>query len=381
MGEQKGGRVVFAANFVKEKAKEMGFDIVGITNTQPMSELAKLLKERQQAGLQSEFVSTVIDERLDPRYFFPEAKSVIMVGINYYYPTIKRNYLSGDLARMAWGFDYHRVLSERLEKLGQLLKKLEPSLKYQNFVDTGPLIERELARRAGLGWFGKNTALITPEFGSWVFLGGMLINKELAKDVPLDRDCGNCEECLKACPIGALEEPYRVNPQRCLSYLTQKKGYLTLEEREGLGNRLYGCDTCQEVCPINRQTAKKTTNNELKPQKHGLVSLKEILNLNKKQFQVLFGMTAIAWRGRNNLRRNAIIALGNSSKLEAVPMLVKMLQDPSPLIRRYAAWALGCHESKKGMIALQEAVEKEADPRAKEEMILALEEHRSNYKN
>lgn len=360
---------------VKAMARKTGFDLVGITGAAPLLSLVPVLEERQRRGREPEFVSGTIEERITPKLFFPEAKSVIMTALNYYNPAIREKPLHGKLSRSTWGRDYHRVMGEMLERLGQSLTQLEPGFKYKAFVDTGPLVERELARRAGLGWIGKNCALITPEFGSWVFLGGMAVNVELPPDSPLNQSCGSCRRCLDACPSGALEAAHCVNPRRCLSYISQKKGYLGLEERKLLQGRLYGCDTCQEVCPVNHKVAQETGNAAFRPLPHVYLSLAEIVTMDNKQFKEWLGPTAAAWRGKTNLKRNAVIALGNGGDPEAIPLLLAALKDPSPIIRGHAAWALGSfagNEAGTGT-ALQEALKKETDPMAKRELLNALE--------
>lgn len=365
---------MISAELVKETAKRIGFDLVGITNAEPLSSLAPLLQERRRQGKEPEFVSQNIEERLDPKKFFPEAKSIIMVALNYYNTAFKTGLEGSNLSRTAWGVDYHRVMGNKLEQLGEALKGFEPILNYKSFVDTGPLVERELARRAGLGWIGKNASLITPEFGSWVVLGGMAVNLVLEEDNPLDKDCGQCGQCIEACPSGALEEDYYVNPGRCLSYISQKKGYLTASERELLGNRLYGCDTCQEVCPINRKVAKDTVVNDLKTLSHLAMSLAEVATMDNKQFKAMFGQTAAAWRGKTNLKRNAIIAMANSGNPKAVSTLKDTLTDPSPVVRGHAAWALGILGADQIEViqTLQEALATETDEQVKREITTAL---------
>jgi epoxyqueuosine reductase len=355
---------MLSADLVKKKAIETGFDLVGITDAKPMRELTTLLEERQLQGKEPEFVSDSIEKRLEPKFFFPKAKSIVMTAVNYYYSAACNESFRSKLSRSAWGLDYHRVMGGMLEQLGQSLQELEPELQYKTFVDTGPLVERELARRAGLGWIGKNAALITPQFGSWVFLGGMAVNLEFEEDKPLDRSCGNCRQCIEACPAGALEDAYCVNPNRCLSYVSQKKGYLTAKERELLKDRLYGCDTCQQVCPINMELAKNTTVNALKPLRHSAMSLAEAAGMGNKQFKALLGSTAAAWRGKTN------IALGNSGDLQTVPFLKKALGDPSPIIRGHAVWALGRMAGRQTEVikVLMQALDNETDPQVKQEI-------------
>ncbi|HHX49903.1 MAG TPA: tRNA epoxyqueuosine(34) reductase QueG, partial [Clostridia bacterium] len=243
--------------------------------------------------------------------------------------------------------------------------------------DTGPLPERELARRAGLGWMGKNTSLINEVYGSWIFLGGMVINRKLETDSPLEADCGECDRCLKACPARALERPYLVNPHRCLSYLTQKKGFLSPDERVLLGNRLYGCDTCQEVCPKNANV-KRTCLPDFSPGGEEKLSLEELLLLTGKDFKNRFGHSAGAWRGKTNLQRNAIIALGNSGDPSGVFSLIPLLDQGSPVLRGHAAWALGRLGGLRAEKALNSAIEKEKEEKVRREIRSAINTIRRN---
>lgn len=359
------------AALVKKIAKEIGFDLVGITGARPMTELAALLEERRKTGLWPPFVSAQVEERLDPGRLLPGAQAVIMVALNYYYPLAGPAAELG-LSRSTLGTDYHLVLGAMLEKLGQKLQEIEPGLRYRKFVDTGPLLERELARRAGLGWIGKNTNLLTPSFGSWVFLGGLVVNRELEEDRPLPRDCGDCTRCLEACPAGALEGPYRLNPHRCLSYLTQKKGFLTGEERERLGGRVYGCDTCQAACPVNAKGARVTQHEAFQPRWPQDLSLADLALLDNATFRRLFGQSTLAWRGKTNLKRNAVIALGLRGERDALPVLAQALQDASPVVRGQAAWALGRLTAPEAPDLLERALAGEKDPRVVQELQRAL---------
>lgn len=359
------------AGLVKKTAGEIGFDLVGITAARPMWELAELLEERQARGLVPAFVSGNVAARLDPGLLLPGAKSVVMTAINYYNPLTEQAAALG-LSRSTFGTDYHLVLGAMLEELGQRLQRMDPGLRYYQFVDTGPLLERELARRAGLGWFGKNASLITPEYGSWVFLGGLLVNRELEEDRPLQKDCAHCTACLKACPSGALEEPYLVNPHRCLSYLTQKKGFLTGAEREQLGGRVYGCDACQAACPVNQKTAQATKHRDFRPDWPEDLSLAQLALMDNRTFRRLFGQSALAWRGKSNLKRNAVLALGRRQDEDAVPVLAQALRDPAPVVRAHAAWALSRMAQPGVKALLTETLARERDPRVAAELQAAL---------
>lgn len=363
---------MLTSSVVKAKGKEIGFDLVGITHAGPNEELALLLEKREKEGLRSEFEVGTPRERTNPGLFLPQARSVIMVALNYFNTLEGRRTPLAKLSLSAYGKDYHQVMQEKLADLGQTLKKTDRNFRYRAFADMGPLVERDLAYQAGLGWIGKNATLITREFGSWVFLGGMVTNAELEADRPLKKDCGNCVRCLQACPGGALEAPYQLNPNKCSSYLTQKKGYLTHEERLTLGDRLYGCDTCQEVCPFNQQSQKPTNHAEFQPLGHENLPLETLLKMSNKEFQSIFGPTGAGWRGKNTLIRNGIIALGNKGNGRTKQTLIDGLASTSPVVRGFSAWALGKIKDREGETILKEAWAKEQDEQVIQEIESAL---------
>lgn len=367
---------MLTVGLVKAKAKEQGFDLVGITSAEPMKELVEILKNCQQEGKESVFVTSDIKKRTEPKEYFPEGKTVLMVALNYYLSASGYKGGANKFARFVWGKDYHRVMEEKLNKLGDELTLIEPKLKFKIFVDTSPLVERELARLAGLGFIGKNASLINPEYGSWIILGGMIFNWDLETDSPIKMDCGDCELCIRACPAKAIEKPYQINPHLCLSYITQKKGCLTQDEYELMGNKIYGCDTCQEVCPINRRNAKNTERKEFTAKKHLDLSTEEILKLNKKEFENLFGETAVFWRGNNIIKRNALIALVNKNNPKTKSSLIEFLKASSPLLRGQAALILGNINDGEVEKALRIALQNEKDPQVSQQIQLALKKLR-----
>ena len=264
-------------------------------------------------------------------------------------------------------------MRERLQKLKDFLLTLVPKAVVEVMVDTGALSDRAVAERAGIGWVGKNTMLITEEFGSWVYLGEMVTDVYLPPDEPVENACGSCTACLDACPTGALVAPGVLNAQACLSYQTQTKGFLSELYKEKLGNTLYGWDTCQLVCPRNK--GKNFTHQEAFTPDPELVKplLKPLLSLSNRQFKRRFGSMSGSWRGKTPIQRNAIIALAHFRDQTALPQLIDLLQqDPRPVIRGTAAWALGKIGGEEVREVLLEAKETEADPGVLGELEQAL---------
>lgn len=358
------------AKLIKEYASALGFDLCGITTADPFEELADFLRERQERGWQSEFEFKDTAQRINPRLVLPTARSIIALGKAFPSCGEKRDERGfwGKIARCGWGEDYHRVFRRLLTALGEFLQKNLGAQSTLAMVDTGPLLERAVAVRAGLGWYGKNCSLISPSFGSFVALGEILVDVELPPDESISERCGECRRCLLACPTGALTAPYRVNPNLCLSYLTQTKGFIPPQYRKLMGNRIYGCDTCQEVCPHNEG---RGTSSQV-PFSQTVLSAEELLSLSQKQFQQKYGTRSFAWRGKNVLLRNALIALGNQGDPEAVPLLATALQSPNAMVRAYSAWALGQIGGSRAGDLLKKARQKETHPLVQQEIDQAL---------
>ncbi|AOT72360.1 tRNA epoxyqueuosine(34) reductase QueG [Geosporobacter ferrireducens] len=335
-------------NRLKEKikicAKDIGIDLIGFTSAAPFNEIKEILMERKEKGYLSGFEEQDIGKRIDPKQIMPDARTIIAIAINYYVEKPRllegKERPLGAIARSAWGRDYHEVLRDKLLLLMQNIEKLIGPFQYKIYVDTGSLSDRAVAWRAGLGWFGKNNMLITKKYGSWVFLGYAIVNFEVEPDQPMPDQCAGCNACIQACPAEALEEGYKLQGKKCLSFITQTKEDITPEVRQKMGNRLYGCDTCQCVCPHNH-TVEETKHQEFSPEAYSdRPDLIEILHMDNKTFKVRYGKTAAGWRGKNNIRRNAIIALANRKDPLAIPHLKKLLFDESNMIRKYAIWAI-----------------------------------------
>jgi epoxyqueuosine reductase len=256
----------------------------------------------------------------------------------------------GRVSCYARGADYHDVLRDRLNRLLAWLQSERPDCHGRGVVDTAPLLERDFARRAGLGWFGKNTMLLNKRQGSYFFIGALLVNLELAPDTPhRSNHCGTCTACLDACPTGAFAAPGLLDARRCISYLTiEHKGEIPAELRSGLGNWVFGCDVCQEVCPWNRKApAGAEPALAARPEFESL-DLIEVLGLSEEEFRRRFRGTALLRTKRRGLLRNAALVLGNTADAKALPALRRASQDAEPLIREAACWAIGQIERRCG---------------------------------
>jgi epoxyqueuosine reductase len=292
---------------IKEKAKEIGFDLVGITDLEP-SVYQKEYRSSIEKGLNKDikYLRETEEERLFPGIKFPWAKSVIVLGINYWqgaFAPLKNEEVS--ISRYALGVDYHIVLRERLSLLSKFIKEETKTKKINYYTDTGALLEKELAERAGLGWIGKNTLLITENFGSWIFLGEILLDIDLEKDKKVENKCQDCALCLLSCPSKALKAPYSLNVEKCTAFQTiKKKGALPKWFPPDNNNYIFGCDICQEICPYN-SNAKITKTKDLIPDKRIInPSIETLQSLSDKEFKDLFGHTPVNWAGRDILLRN-----------------------------------------------------------------------------
>jgi len=327
-----------------------------------------------------------VDRRRDayrhPDGVMPGTRSVIMAALNYNDGTVPDGTVpspGGRVARYAWGSaDYHDILKPKLQQIAQLLRSEVPAARTRVVIDTAPLLERDFGRLAGIGWFGKNTMLISRSIGSWFFLGAVLTDAELDYDQPIEQNyCGTCTRCLDACPTDAFPEPGVLDARRCISYLTieHRAQPVPLELRSGIGEWLFGCDICQDVCPWNRFAPHETL-----PEFQHLPSLhpvdcRELLQLSNDQFQTRFENTPLSRPGRAGLLRNAAIVLGNLRVLEAEPELIAGLTDPEPLIRGASAWALGKLATPTSLTAIRSRFPLETDPIVREELLHALPEN------
>ncbi|MFV9511228.1 tRNA epoxyqueuosine(34) reductase QueG [Tepidibacillus sp. LV47] len=353
-------------------AKKIGIDKIGFTSADPFLELKEILIRHRELGYESGFEEKDLDKRTNPKLSLENAKSIIAIAIAYPSkivspPKSTKGEYRGFVSRSAWGLDYHLILHEKLNLLGRYLKELVPSAEYVVMSDTGVLSDHAVAERAGIGWIGKNSLLISPEFGSYVYLGEMVTNISFPEDQPMENQCGDCTRCINACPTQAIVSPYQVNGKQCLSYITQRKDMLEEHWMEKLGNRIYGCDTCQIVCPKNKGI--NSMHHELTRPNPELAKplLKPLLTISNKEFKQTWGKTSAAWRGKKTLQRNAIIGLAHFKDESSLPLLKEILEkDKRPMIRQTTAWAIGKIRGQQAKEILESVKFKE-----KEEKVLA----------
>ena len=346
--------MVNLTQLVKEKAVQLGFDMVGIVSAHPSPTLSHYL-----AWISAEMHGSMgymarpdrVARRQEPQRILPALKTIICVGLSYATqllpPHIASDPRRGRIANYAWSADYHAIMTPRLTQLAHFLREAAPTSQSKVYVDTGAILERSHAQEAGLGFVGKNTMLIAPRAGSFFFLGELLTTCELEPD-PLQSQpsCGHCHNCLTACPTQAFPAPYLLDARRCISYLTiEHKGVIDEALRPLMGNWVYGCDVCQLVCPFNR-FATPTSEPSFRPTSADAWDemappLLDLLALDGDSFAQRFAYSPILRIGRDRLVRNACIAAGNSGDLSAEPQLQQLAQhDPSPLVREHAQWAL-----------------------------------------
>lgn len=350
-----------------EYAKSIGVDKIGFTHASPFNELKNRLKRQQELGYQSGFEESDIEKRTEPIRLLDSAESIIAIALAYPSkmegaPVGKKGSRRGIFARASWGIDYHVAVRERLQLIEEWLKERVPNVQIKSMVDTGELVDRAVADRAGIGWSGKNCSIITPEFGSYVYLGEMITNIPFTPDEPIENECGDCTLCLDVCPTGALVDAGQLNAQRCVAFLTQTKDFLPDEFRAEIGNRIYGCDTCQTVCPKNKGKT-NWIHEEFKPDPElAKPLLQPLLSISNKEFKAKFGPMSGSWRGKKPIQRNAIIALAHFKEQSAVPDLIDIMKkDERPVMRGTAAWAIGKIGGPLAEEALSNAYDKEQD--------------------
>ncbi|PYZ93986.1 tRNA epoxyqueuosine(34) reductase QueG [Salipaludibacillus keqinensis] len=361
-------------------SKLIGIDKIGFATADPFVTLKSRLKDQQKLAYQSGFEKGTLTERTEPDHLLPEAKTIISIALAY--PSKMKNppkSVKGDrrgiFCRASWGEDYHHILKRKLKLLEEYLQQAEPTARSKSMVDTGELADRAVAERAGIGWSGKNCAIITPEFGSYVYLGEMITTIDLPEDQPMFDQCGTCNKCVDACPTGALIQGGQLDSNKCIAFLTQTKEILPDKYRKKLGNRLYGCDTCQVVCPENK--GKDTHHHpEMEPDPEVVKPrLLPILTMSNRDFKETFGQISGSWRGKKPIQRNAIIALAHYKEIESLPTLFNLLhEDPRPVIRGTAAWAVAeISQEEEVLKHLMTAKERERSPEVREEINKSLQ--------
>jgi epoxyqueuosine reductase len=327
-------------------ARAHGFDAVGVTRPdsipQAFAQLRRFLADGAHGDMH--WMATTAGRRGDPRALWPQVRSVIMLGLNYDQGgdplAILQRHDRGAISTYAQADDYHDVIKPRLKALARWLTA-EAGGDVKVFVDTAAVMEKPLAGAAGLGWQGKHTNLVSRQFGSWLFLGAIFTTLDLPPDAPETDHCGNCRACLDVCPTAAFPEPYRLDARRCISYLTiEHKGPIPRELRAPMGNRIYGCDDCLAVCPWNKfaragREMKLAARSELQAP-----PLAELARLDDAAFRKLFAKSPVKRTGRDRFVRNVLIAIGNSGDATLAAEALRLLTDPSTLVRGAAVWAL-----------------------------------------
>jgi epoxyqueuosine reductase len=370
------------ASLLKSWALEAGFDRAGVAELGPLEHgeaFVRWLDRGDQAGM--EYLGRRLEARLDPSRIFPGARSVLCVALQYHPLSNKDGERQpepkGDLwrrvARYARGQDYHEVMGERLRALEARVREAFPGCETRRYVDTGPVLERELAARAGLGALGKNTMLLHPEGGSWFLLGELFLSLDLAPDQPLADLCGSCTLCLDACPTGAFPEPYRLDSNRCISYWTiEHRGPLPPEARRMVGGWVFGCDVCQEVCPWNAEPAGAFHPEMELPPERGELTLERLLRLPRQEYVEHFRRSPMKRAKLDGLQRNAAVAMGNRLESRYVGPLSEALREGERQVRGHAAWALGRIGGEEAQAILTAALAAEADPEVGAEIRKAL---------
>ena len=363
---------------IKEAAQRLGFELVGISPVRPApheQSFAQWLREGLAGNL--DYMQRTESLRRDPRELVPWAVSIISVGMNYYSGysrPVESSESRGWISRYAWGDDYHNLMKGKLEALLESIGQFhDGNIQGKAFVDSGPVLERDFAGIAGLGWIGKNTHLISPKKGSWFFLGELFVDLPLAYDRPIRDRCGRCDLCLKACPTGAFVGPYVLDARRCISYLTiELKDWMPRSLRPLVGNHIFGCDICQEVCPYNVK-ALPTAEIAFQP-RSGLHApeLIAFLSLSEAEFRQRFRASPILRAKRRGFLRNVAVALGNLKALDAVPALIRSLDDEESVVRGHVAWALGQIGAQTALDPLHRRLRAENDADVQEELRQAI---------
>jgi epoxyqueuosine reductase len=396
---------------IKECAYALGFDAVRITTAEPFPEARRTIQERVERGFFEGlpwFTSERAEVSCHPNALLPEAQSIITLALFYLTQQPDEDQQAdgvprGQISRYAWGDDYHDIIKPKLQEFSAWLYDYAQSesgiaSETRLFVDTGRMVDRAVAQRAGLGWYGKNTNILTKGWGSWVFLAEIVTNLPLEPDEPLQANCGNCEVCLHACPTGALPNPYELDSTKCISFLTiELRGSIPVELRPLIGNHIYGCDICQAVCPVNKvaerrlglrdqqgkplialQTISRRPTSVLadtfrpRPTVGTTPELIPLLALTEEEFRERFRRSPIKRTKRRGFLRNVCVALGNLRDPQAVPALITALHDSESLIRGHAAWALGRIGTEQARMALYNAQQQESDPTVQQEIRYAL---------
>jgi epoxyqueuosine reductase len=334
---------------IKAKSLQLGFILAGVTTPEPpphYSTFENWLAQNHHGTMNYLANDRSRLRRADPREILPECKSILVLATPYSSPT-RRGQGEGNIASYAWGDDYHDVLPARMKELVQFIEEqVGGPVKNRCYTDTGPILERDLAQRAGIGWIGKNTCLINPKQGSYFVLSEILFDLALEPDLPFVTDhCGTCTRCIEACPTDCILPDRTIDSRRCISYLTiELKDDIPIELREKMGDWVFGCDICQMVCPWNRFAAEgdpafgDALSSPLKADP--LPSLTDELVITTQEFNQRFRRSPVKRAKRRGYLRNVAVALGNIGDMYALPVLNRALEDSEPMVREHAEWAI-----------------------------------------
>ena len=350
---------------IRSKAVELGFDGFGVA-LPDVGDAGDRFQQwlTQHFDGEMQYMKRGESKRLDLDLVLPGVKSVICLSTSYFTTPRTLEFLeepeTGDISNYAWHLDYHDLIQPRLRQLEDYLAEVFPGCQTKSYVDTGPILEKPLAEKAGLGWIGKHTNLLTEGVGSYYFLSEILVNVALPPSQAAEDHCGTCTACIDICPTGAIVAPYVLDSRKCISYLTiELKEAIPHEFRKALGNRIYGCDDCQIVCPWNSYAV--ATEEPAFQEREGVKGLIELMQLDDEGFRSRFRKSPVKRIKRRGLLRNVAVALGNSGQMEAVPVLIQALSDLEPLIRSHAVWALGELLGKEALERVESCLLEETD--------------------
>jgi epoxyqueuosine reductase len=332
-------------NAIRATAFEFGFDAVGFASSDLDDVHGENLAAMTRAGMHGDMVwlAATAMRRRHPKALWPEVRSIVALGQNYGPSGSSLAGLSdrdhGNISVYARGRDYHGVVKKRLKRLARWMAGTY-GCEVKVFVDTAPVMEKPVAQKAGIGWQGKHTNLVSRRFGSWLFLGSIFTTLVLSDDRAHEDACGSCRRCLDICPTDAFPAPYRIDPRRCISYLTiEHKGHIAEEFREPIGNRIFGCDDCLAVCPWNKYASRARETAFLPREELSAPRLADLLALDDQTFRQRFAGSSIKRTGRDRYLRNVLIAAGNSGEANLIPPVRALLSDPAPIVRAMAVWA------------------------------------------
>lgn len=373
-------------NAIINFATKLGFDYVGVTSVKSL-ERGITARQRVRDGFMrglNWFTEDRVTKASSPKQLLPEARSILSLAVSYYYPVRGSEPLElhGKIARYAWSQDYHSVLKHKAKLLVQFIETQFHSRHNRIFVDDGPLLERAVAERSGVAWYGKNTMMLTRNHGSWVLLAEILTDLSLSEDQKLNKNCGSCTMCITACPTGALT-PYALDNQKCISFWTiEHKGIIPRDMRHLIDTWVFGCDLCQEICPVNRKVQQTRDTEFISSDTHiRSVDLIDLLQMTPEQYQVKFKGSPIKRAKLNGLKRNACIALGNIGDAQAVSHLERVLIHSDKVIKVHAAWALGKIGGIRAKEVLTKALPSNKDDEVTSEILHALDTIKSSHDN